>query len=304
MLLCDRLLRNATIIDNRGNQLADQSIAIKSGIIIWCGPNEQLPENYLMDATYLEECQGRLVTPGLIDCHTHLVYSGDRATEFQQRMQGASYADIARAGGGILSTVKQTCAVSEEALLIQSLPRILALRNEGVTTVEIKSGYGLDLANELKMLRVARQLGEIANMHVKTTFLGAHAIPARYAGNNQAYVDHLCYDMLPAIAESGLADAVDVFCENIGFTLAQTEQIFMSAKTWSLPTKCHAEQLSNIGASELAGKYHALSSDHLEHLDAKGVKALAQAGSIAVLLPSPYTIIERCWGGYGDCNRL
>lgn len=288
MLVCDRLLRHATFLDKTGQGLKSQSVAIKSGIIVWCGPDEQLPENYLMDATYLEDCKGKLLTPGLIDCHSHLVYAGDRADEFQQRMQGKSYADLARAGGGILSTVKKTCEASEEALFLESLPRILAMRDGGVTTVEIKSGYGLDLANELKMLRVARKLGEITKVHVKTTFLGAHALPGAYAGNSQAYVDLLCQEMLPAVAESGLADAVDVFCENIGFSLAQTEQIFQAAQGLTLPIKCHAEQLSNIGASVLAARYQALSSDHLEYLDARGAAAMAAAGTIAVLLPGAY----------------
>lgn len=288
MHLCDRLLRNALVLNTAGECVAGQSIAIKSGRILWCGADAELPESYLMDATYLEDCKGRLLTPGFIDCHTHLVYAGDRAAEFRQRMQGMRYADIARAGGGILSTVRQTAEASEEALLLQSLPRILAMRDAGVTTVEIKSGYGLDLANELKMLRVARQLGEISKVHVKTTFLGAHALPGAYAGNSQAYVDLLCREMLPAVAESGLADAVDVFCEHIGFSLTQTEQIFRAAQDFSLPVKCHAEQLSNMGATALAARYGALSSDHLEYLDAKAAAAMAAAGTIAVLLPGAY----------------
>lgn len=289
---CDILLLHATILERDGCQQHGQALAINDGQIAWCGAMEDLPLEYRQSAHVVEDCQGNLITPGLIDCHTHLVYAGSRALEFKQRLEGVSYADIARSGGGILSTVKQTRAVSAEALLEQSLPRMLALRAEGVSTVEIKSGYGLNVAHELKMLRVARELGEISGMRVRTTFLGAHAIPPEYRGRAQAYVDYLCAEVLPAVAESGLADAVDVFCESIGFSLSETEQIFDIAQRMSLPIKCHAEQLSNLGASALAAKFGALSCDHLEYLDEKGVKAMAKAGTVAVLLPGAYYFLR------------
>lgn len=292
MQACDRLLLNATTIDAQGKQLENQTIAISKGMIVWCGAMSDLPASYLQQATVTEDCRHLLITPGLIDCHTHLVYAGNRADEFKQRLEGKTYAEIARAGGGILSTVRQTRAASEEELFQQSLPRILALRAEGVTTVEIKSGYGLDWDNELKILRVARRLGEVAGLRVRTTFLGAHAVPPEYKNNAQAYVDFLCQDMLPAIAEMKLADAVDVFCESIGFTLAQTEQLFTKAKDLALSIKCHAEQLSNLGATKLAASLGALSCDHLEHLDREGVAAMANNGTVAVLLPGAYYFLR------------
>ncbi len=288
MFTCDRLLLNATTVDTAGVQHEKQALVIANGLIAWCGAEAELPESYKIQATVIDNCHGKLITPGLIDCHTHLVYAGNRAYEFQQRLNGVSYAEIARRGGGIVSTVKQTRAVSEEELLQQSLPRILAMRAEGVMTVEIKSGYGLDLDNELKMLRVARKLGKITGLRVMTTFLGAHAIPPEYSGRNQVYVDYLCAEVLPAVFEAGLADAVDVFCESIGFSLAQAEQLFLCAQGLGLPIKCHAEQLSNLGASTLAAKFGALSCEHLEHLDAKGATAMAQANTVAVLLPGAY----------------
>ncbi|WP_233579706.1 imidazolonepropionase [Legionella septentrionalis] len=288
---CDQLLLNATLLDKYGLQHANHSIAIQGGTIMWVGDSGDLPPEYLQ-ADVVEDCHNKLITPAFIDCHTHLVYAGNRADEFKKRLEGMSYAEIARNGGGILSTVRQTRAVSEEELFLQSLPRLLALRAQGVLTVEIKSGYGLDLQTEFKMLRVARELGKKAEVRVKTTFLGAHAIPPEYAGRNQAYVDYLCSEMLPQIVESGLVDAVDVFCESIGFTLTQTEQIFSRAQELGLPVKCHAEQLSNIGASFLAAKYAALSCDHLEYLDEKGAMALAEAKTVAVLLPGAYYFLR------------
>lgn len=292
MTTCDYLLLNVTTIDPQGQQLHDQAIAIKDGLISWCGPMIQLPTELRDHAAFIEECSGQLVTPGLIDCHTHLVYAGDRAAEFKLKLEGVSYADIAKGGGGILSTVKQTRAASEEELIEQSLPRILALKKEGVTTVEIKSGYGLDLINEIKMLQVAKRLGELSGVRVKTTFLGAHTIGPEFIENSQTYVDLVCEKMMPAVKEMGLADAVDVFCESIAFTLAQTEKIFLSAQALQLPIKCHAEQLSNIGASALASQLGALSCDHLEFLDAAGVSAMAQANTVAVLLPGAYYFLR------------
>lgn len=292
MYSCDHLLMNATTIDTQGRELKNQAIAVAEGRIVWCGASIDLPPDYKKQAKTIKYCQGQLLTPGLIDCHSHLVFAGNRVAEFQQRLEGASYAEIASAGGGILSTVQKTRAASEEELLNQSLARILALRAEGVTTVEIKSGYGLDLENELKMLRVARRLGEISGLRVRTTFLGAHALPPEFKDKSQAYVDFLCAEMLPAIAETGLADAIDVFCESIGFNLQQTEQLFKKAKDLALPIKCHAEQFSNLGASELAATMKALSCDHLEYLDESGATAMASNGTVAVLLPGAYYFLK------------
>ena len=292
MSFCEKLLLNATTIDSAGLEQPEQALAISDGRISWCGPMDALPDEHKQAANVVEDCRGNLITPGFIDCHTHLVYAGHRAGEFKQRLEGASYAEMALRGGGILSTVKDTRLASQEELLQQSLPRILALRAEGVTTIEIKSGYGLDLANELKMLRVARQLGEVCGIRVKTTFLGAHAIPPEYANRSQAYVDYLCDDVLPTVSDAGLADAVDVFCESIAFSLAQTEQLFAKAEALSLPIKCHAEQLSNMGASSLAARFRALSCDHLEHLDADGATAMAKAKTVAVLLPGAYYFLR------------
>lgn len=292
MFACDKLLHNATTINAQGLELHNQAIAIKNGKIEWCGLEAELPRQFLEGAQFKEDCKGQVITPGLIDCHTHLVYAGNRAAEFKLKLEGVSYAEISKAGGGILSTVHQTRAASEDDLIEQSLPRILALKNEGVTTVEIKSGYGLDLANELKMLRVARRLGQLAGLRVKTTFLGAHAIGPEYKGNSQAYVDHLCSEMLPAVKETGLADAVDVFCESIAFSIKQTEQIFLAAGALNLPIKCHAEQLSNLGASALAAQLGALSCDHLEFLDERGASAMAKANTVAVLLPGAFYFLR------------
>lgn len=292
MYSCERLLLNATTIDAQGKELPQQAIAIKNGKIEWCGFEAELPKEYLAKALARDDCQGQLVTPGLIDCHTHLVYAGSRSQEFSLKLQGASYAEIAKAGGGILSTVHQTRLASLDDLIVQSLPRILAMKNEGVTTVEIKSGYGLDLDNELKMLQAARTLGELSGLRVKTTFLGAHTIPLEYKGKGQAYVDYLCQDMLPAVKESGLADAVDVFCESIAFSLEQTEHIFLAALDLNLPIKCHAEQLSAMGGSALAAQLGALSCDHLEFLDEAGAQAMAKADTVAVLLPGAFYFLR------------
>lgn len=292
MKTCDLLLVNATTIDSKGLSQAKQAIAIHHGKIEWCGPQSDVVSRYDMAANRVEDCMGKLVTPGLIDCHTHLVYSGHRASEFKLKLQGLSYAEIAKAGGGILSTVAQTRKASEEELIRSALPRVLAMRSQGVTTVEIKSGYGLDLENEKKMLRAARQLEQLAGIRIKTTFLGAHAIGPEFKGNSQAYVDYLCSDMLPAIKEENLADAVDVFCESIAFSLEQTAQIFCAASRLNLPIKCHAEQLSNSGASALASQFNALSCDHLEFLDEKGAVEMAKANVVAVLLPGAFYFLR------------
>lgn len=292
MDICDRILFNASTIDTQGLQLSNQTIAIKSGKILWCGLDTDLPLHLKETALSIEDCQGQLVTPGLVDCHTHLVYAGNRANEFKLKLEGWSYSEIAKAGGGILSTVKQTRLASEDELIEQSLPRIMALGQEGVTTVEIKSGYGLDLACEIKMLKVAKALGLLSGLRVRTTFLGAHAVGPEFKGNSQSYVDFLCKEVLPEIKELGLADAVDVFCETIGFSLSQTEQIFRVAFELNLPIKCHAEQLSNLGASVLAAQYGAISCDHLEFLDEQGAKAMAKSKTVAVLLPGAYYFLK------------
>ena len=292
MSVCDKILVNATTITKDAQQKENQAIVIANGRIAWCGNGHELPAHYSQMTHCIEDCHDRLITPGLIDCHTHLVYAGNRADEFRQRMQGVSYSDIARNGGGILSTVRQTRAASVDELIDQSLPRLQALLAEGVTTVEIKSGYGLDFDIEVKMLQVARHLGEVSGVRVKTTFLGAHTVPPEYNNNTKAYVDYLCLDMLPAIAELKLADAVDVFCENIAFSLAETEQIFQKAVELGLPIKCHAEQLSNLGASDMAASLGALSCDHLEFLDKKGALSMAQNGTIAVLLPGAFFFLR------------
>lgn len=236
----------------------------------------------------IEVGRGGVMTPGLVDCHTHLVFGGSRTDEFEQRLEGASYADIARAGGGILSTVRATRAASEDELFDSARARLEALIDDGVTTVEIKSGYGLSLPDELKMLRVARRLGERLPLRVVTTLLGAHALPPEYANDSDAYVALVCDEMIAAAAIEGLADAVDVFCEHIGFNLAQCERIYQAAQRHGLPLKAHAEQLSNMGGAALAARYGALSVDHVEYLDEAGVAALAAAGTVATLLPAAY----------------
>jgi imidazolonepropionase len=237
------------------------------------------------------DCAGALVTPGLVDCHTHLVYGGDRAQEFEQRLNGATYEEIARAGGGIASTVRATRAASEAELFAQSLPRLRALRAEGVTTLEIKSGYGLALDHERKCLRVARALGAQEDVAVRTTFLGAHALPPEFAGQPDAYVDELLR-MLPALHAEGLVDAVDAFCERIAFTAQQTARVFEAARACGLPVKLHAEQLSDSGGAALAARFGALSCDHLEWVSEDGVRAMAQAGTVAVLLPGAFYFLR------------
>jgi len=267
------------------------AVAISDGMINWVGPEKELPVEFA--GLQEKDLGGRLVTPALIDCHTHLVYGGSRATEFELRLKGASYEEISRSGGGILSTVTATRNASEEELFAQSLPRFDALLAEGVGTVEIKSGYGLDLETEIKMLRVARQLGKERNTRVKTSFLGAHAIPPEFAGKAEAYIDFVCEEVLPAVHEEKLADAVDGFCENIAFSPKQISMVFEKATSLGLPVKLHAEQLSNYGGAALAAKYGALSADHLEYLDEAGILAMAKSGTVAVVLPGAfYTLRE------------
>jgi imidazolonepropionase len=246
----------------------------------------------LNSAAEVIDCEGRWITPGLVDCHTHLVYAGSRAHEFELRLAGATYEEIARAGGGIVSTVKALRTVSEDDLVCQSEGRLQALMAEGLTTIEIKSGYGLDLENEAKALRAARRLGVANEVSVRTTFLGAHAVPPEYKGNQAAYVDLVVDKIMPAIAAEGLADAVDAFCENIGFTPQETARVFARAGELGLRVKLHADQLSNLHGAALAANFRALSADHLEHTDEEGAAAMAAAGTVAVLLPGAYYFIR------------
>ncbi len=268
--------------------MEDAALAVQGGVIAWIGPMSELPADDRVNCPDVLDCGGRLVSPGLIDCHTHLVYAGDRAQEFELRLNGASYEEIAAAGGGIKSTVNATRAADEETLLEQSLPRLRRLMADGVTTVEIKSGYGLNTEAECRMLRVARRLGEVTPVTVRTSFLGAHALPPEYMGRPDAYIDQVCTDMLPAAAEADLADAVDAFCEGIGFTPAQVERVFQAARARGLPVKLHAEQLSNLRGAVLAAGFDALSVDHLEFLDPADVPLLAAHDTVAVLLPGAF----------------
>jgi imidazolonepropionase len=270
--------------------LEDAAIVVVGGQIAWIGERGALPTEHAQLPRH--DGGGALVTPGLIDCHTHLVYGGQRAHEFAMRLAGASYEDVARAGGGIVFSVRATRATSEDDLFAQAAPRLQALLQEGVCAIEIKSGYGLALAHERAQLRVARRLGDTFGVTVRTTFLGAHALPPEFAGRSQDYIDHVCRDMLPSLAAEGLVDAVDVFCERIGFNLAETEQVFQAAQALGLPVKLHAEQLSDMGGAALAARCGALSCDHIEHLSAEGIAAMKAAGTVAVLLPGAYYFLR------------
>ncbi|MFN9475637.1 imidazolonepropionase [Acidovorax sp.] len=261
-------------------------VVVQGGTVQWVGPEDAWPS--ACNALPRFGARGALTTPGLVDCHTHLVYGGQRANEFAMRLAGATYEEVAKAGGGIVSSVRATREASEDELFALALPRLQALLDEGVCAIEIKSGYGLALAHERKQLRVARRLGEALGVTVRTTFLGAHALPPEYAGRSQDYTELVCKEMLPALAAEGLVDAVDVFCERIAFTLAETEQVFQAAQRLGIPVKLHAEQLSDMGGSELAARYGALSCDHIEHLSQAGIDAMKQAGTVAVLLPGAY----------------
>ncbi|HSW16031.1 MAG TPA: imidazolonepropionase, partial [Ramlibacter sp.] len=268
----------------------DGALAVDDGRIAWVGPRAEVPP--ALRATAEEhDAGGALLTPGLIDCHTHLVWAGDRSAEFEARLNGASYQDIARAGGGIVSTVRATREASEDSLLTQTRRRLKALMAEGVTTVEIKSGYGLSLEAEAKCLRVARRLGESERVSVRATFLGAHALPPEFSGRPDDYIDEVCR-MLPQLHAQGLVDAVDAFCETIGFTLAQTQRVFEATRALGLSVKLHAEQLSDSAGAQLAARHGALSCDHLEWLSEAGAKAMADAGSVAVLLPGAWYFLR------------
>ncbi len=290
-----RLIRNATVATCAPGKayglIPRAAIALAGDRIAWVGKNRLLPEQ-LPKRFAVTDARGALVTPGLIDCHTHLVWAGSRHREFEQRLTGVSYEEIARAGGGIASTVAATRAASENDLLSLALGRAGRLAAEGVTTIEIKSGYGLDLENELKMLRVARKIGERLPITVRTTLLAAHALPKEYEGRSDDYIKCVCEEILPAAAEAGLADAVDAFCETIGFTPAQVERVFTRARELGLAVKLHAEQLSNQNGAALAAKFNALSADHLEHADKDGVQAMAKAQTVAVLLPGAFCYLR------------
>ena len=299
-LRLDALWRNLRAGDGGGRDASRTALGIAGGKIAWTGPEVELPA-FERTPHYAEhDGAGAWVTPGLVECHTHLVFGGSRADEFRRRLAGATYEEIARAGGGIVSTVAATRTASEEDLFAAAAPRLRRLMAEGVTAVEIKSGYGLDTPTEAKMLRVARRLGRELPVTVYTTFLGAHALPAEYRGRPQEYIELVCADMLPALAGQGLVDAVDVFCENIAFSVAQSERLFQAAARLGLPVKMHAEQLSNIGGTQLAARYGALSTDHLEYAVEADVEAMRRAGTVAVLLPAAYYCLretKRAAGG-------
>jgi imidazolonepropionase len=269
----------------------DGAVLTQGGRIVWVGARDAIPADLRAQVSQEHDMQGALLTPGLIDCHTHLVYGGHRAHEFELRLQGASYEDIARAGGGIRSTVTATREYSDEALLASATERAHALMREGVCTVEVKSGYGLSLEHEARCLRVARRLGQSLPLSVQTTCLSAHALPPEYAGRADAYIDAVC-NWLPALHAEGLMDAVDVFCDTIGFTRAQTQRVFAAARALGLPVKLHAEQLSDQNGAALAASFNALSCDHLEHLSSHGIAAMAAAGTVAVLLPGAYYFLR------------
>jgi imidazolonepropionase len=287
------LFINATMacLDNEsGYGLREHSaLLVEAGKIAWLGPMQDQPA--LSDVEVID-CAGRLLTPGLIDCHSHLVYAGDRADEFEMRLEGASYAEIAQQGGGIISTVNATRAASEAELFAQALPRLNSLLDEGVTTLEIKSGYGLDSDNEIKMLRVARQLGSEFQIRVQKTFLGAHALPPEYAGRSDDYIERVCAEMLPRAHAEGLVDAVDVFIESIAFSLEQGAKVLACAQALGLPIKAHVEQLSDLGGAVMAAQRGALSVDHLEYLAAADVARLAQSETVAVLLPGAFYVLR------------
>ncbi|HEV7608437.1 MAG TPA: imidazolonepropionase [Steroidobacteraceae bacterium] len=292
---CDRIWRNAALAtlapDREGLALVEHGvIAARDGLIIYAGPESEAPGG--LDAADVVDCHGGLITPGFVDCHTHLVYAGNRAAEFEQRLQGVSYAEIARNGGGILSTVNATRAASEAQLVAESLPRLDALLAEGVTTIEIKSGYGLTLEHERKQLRAARALASERRVTVCTTFLGAHALPPEFAGRADDYITEICGVMLPALIREGLVEAVDAFCEKIGFSREQTKRVFNAATIQGLRVKLHAEQLSDMQGAALAAAFRALSADHLEHLEEPGVRAMAEAGTTAVLLPGAFYFLR------------
>ena len=277
----------ATMVGGQYNLQANAAIATQAGKIVWLGDLNDTPQ-FILGHAERQDLGGGLVTPGLIDCHSHIVFGGNRSGEFEMRMQGADYAAIAKAGGGIVSTVTATREATEDELFEQASRRLKSLMADGVTSIEIKSGYGLDEANELKMLRVARRLGDEFPINVRTSCLAAHALPKEYAGRDDEYIDLVCEYILPAVAQAGLADAVDGFCEGIAFSAAQMERVFNKAQALGLPVKLHAEQLSDLGGAAMAAGFGALSVDHLEYLNAQDIAAIKQAGSVAVILPGAF----------------
>ncbi|MEB0028108.1 imidazolonepropionase [Pseudomonas sp. MH9.2] len=279
----------ATMAQGKYSIIEDAAIMTSGEHIEWIGPQAEQPA---YDHTNVVDLGGAWVTPGLIDCHTHTVFGGNRSGEFEQRLQGVSYAEIAAAGGGIASTVRATRAASEDQLFASAEQRLKRLLRDGVTTVEIKSGYGLDLASERKILRVIRRLGAVLPVTVRSTCLAAHALPPEYANRADDYIDHICHEMLPALAAEGLVDAVDAFCEYLAFSPAQVEQVFITAAQLGLPVKLHAEQLSSLGGSSLAARYHALSADHLEFMTEDDAIAMAASGTVAVLLPGAFYFLR------------
>lgn len=279
----------ATMAEGRYSAIEDAAIITNAGLIEWIGPRAELAS---VGAERTVDLGGAWVTPGLIDCHTHAVFGGNRSGEFEQRLQGVSYAEIAAQGGGIASTVRATRAASEDELFASARQRVQALMRDGVTTIEIKSGYGLDLANERKMLRVARRLADELPLAVRATCLAAHALPPEYAGRADDYIAHICDEMLPALAAEGLVDAVDAFCEHLAFSPAQVERLFIKARELGLPVKLHAEQLSSLHGSSLAARYQALSADHLEFMTEDDAIAMAKAGTVAVLLPGAFYFLR------------
>ena len=287
-------LTAATMVpgSNAYGLIPDAAMVLVAGRIAWVGARSAMPRNYA--DMPVQDIGGRLVTPALIDCHTHVIHGGNRATEFEMRLQGASYEEVARAGGGIVSTVAATRRSSQADLVAAALPFVDAMIAEGVAVIEIKSGYGLEQDTELRMLRAARRIGQIRRVLVRTSFLAAHAVPADYKGRSDAYIDDVCIPALHAAHAEGLVDAVDGFCEGIAFSPAQIERVFQVARSLGLPVKLHAEQLSNLGGAALAARYGALSADHLEYLDEAGVIAMARAGTVAVILPGAfYTLREK-----------
>ena len=293
-MIADRLItdcRIATMVADAEpyGAIENGAILIHQGRIVWVGGRADLPDH---QAAQIDRLDGRWVTPGLIDCHTHLVFGGDRSGEFEQRLGGATYEEIARAGGGIVSSVAATRAASEDDLYASALTRLEGLKATGVTTVEVKSGYGLDRESELKMLRVARRIGREAGVRVRTSYLGLHAVPPEYRSDRAAYVDLAIDDILPAAHAEGLVDAVDAYCEPIAFSTDEVGRLFEKARVLGLPVKLHADQLSDGGGAELAARYAALSADHVEHTIEAGVRAMAQAGVVAVLLPGAYLMLR------------
>ncbi|RJT44026.1 imidazolonepropionase [Rahnella woolbedingensis] len=289
---CHSVWRGATLVtmrDGHYNLIEDGAIAVTGSKIVWTGSAADCPD---FPGAAVHEFEGGIITPGFVDCHTHLVFGGDRSEEFEQRLNGVSYADIAAAGGGILSTVNATREATEDELLAQALFRLQPLLAEGVTCVEIKSGYGLSIESELKMLRVIRRLGVMLQVEVKSTCLAAHALPPEFKGRTDEYIAMVCDTLLPVVASENLADAVDAFCEHLAFSPEQVERVFIAAQALGLPVKLHAEQLSSLHGSALAARYHALSADHLEYATAEDAQAMAASGTVAVLLPGAYYLLR------------